>query len=297
MKHGSLFTGIGGFDLAAEWVGWENVFQVEIDEKCQRLLEQNFPNVKRFRNIKDFDGTKFRGAIDILSGGPPCQPASQAGKRKGEADDRWLWPETIRVFGDVRPTVGVFENPDDLLTLDNGEPFERICNSLENFGYKVETYGIPAACVGAWHERNRIWIVAYSNNIHDKRKLDNGRAEREATGNKKAHNREGETLDGQRLWIESGSETSIIPNSYTSGLSQSAQRKFTGIFKENGTPARSMPGGTHAESWRYWEIEPGVGRMVHGLPNRVDRIKGLGNAIVPQVAYQIFKAIEQCENL
>src|ERR1051326_4992769 len=112
MRHGSLFSGIGGFDLAAEWMGWENVFQVEIDGFCSKVLKKNFPNVTRYSNIDEFDGKKYYGAIDILSGGPPCQPSSQAGKRKGEKDDRWKWPQTLRVLGEIRPRFALFENPD-----------------------------------------------------------------------------------------------------------------------------------------------------------------------------------------
>jgi len=244
MRHGSLFSGIGGFDLAAEWVGWENVFQVEIDKFCTKVLEKNFPNVKRYGDIKEFDGTQYRGAVDILSGGPPCQPASNAGKRKGEKDNRWLWPEAIRVFGEIRPTYGVFENPDDLLSLDNGKSFERICSQMEDFGYRIRTVGIPACCVGAWHERDRIWIIADTN---------------------------------------------------SKGLSQPAPGKLRSISKSHELYTGRPINGTSSEIGIYWEIEPSVVRMVHGISNRMDRIKALGNSIVPQVAYEIFKAIEQYE--
>jgi len=175
MRHGSLFSGIGGFDLAAQWMGWENVFQVEIDKFCTKVLEKNFPNVKRYGDIKEFDGTQYRGTVDILSAGTPCQPASIAGKRKGEKDNRWLWNETLRVFGEIKPSNGLFENPPGLLTLDNGKPFERICCEMENKGYHIQTVIIPACCVGAWHRRERIWIYAHSINDLD-------RAKRKQTG-------------------------------------------------------------------------------------------------------------------
>src|SRR5690349_5351598 len=101
MRHASLFSGIGGFDLAAQWMGWENVFQVEIDEFCKKVLAKNFPNAKRYGDIKQFDGTEWAGKIDILSGGFPCQPYSAAGKRLGKEDARHLWPEMLRVVGEV----------------------------------------------------------------------------------------------------------------------------------------------------------------------------------------------------
>lgn len=288
VTHGSLFSGIGGFDLAAEWMGWENVLQVEKDDKCQLLLKQNFPNVKKFKDIKEFDGNQFKGTIDILSGGPPCQPTSLAGKREGENDDRWLWPEAIRVFGEIKPGIGVFENPDDLLTLDNGKPFERICSSLEDFGYKVETYGIPAACVGAWHQRDRVWIITYSNSI----RWDHEQKEIRKPLHNKVRNGKAEKQSRDIKQCRTSKYIKILTNTDPPGLQESAQTKFRGVSESNESFKRCQPSGTPSEIGGYWETEPGVVRMVHGLSNRVDRIKGLGNAIVPQVAYQIFKAID-----
>lgn len=293
MKHGSLFNGIGGFQLAAAWMGWENIFSCEIDNFCNQVTKKHFPDCIQHGDIKTTDFSVYRGRVDIVTGGPPCQPTSQAGKRKGESDNRWLWPEAVRVFGEIMPRVGVFENPDDLLTLDNGEPFERICSSLEDFGYTVETYGVPAACVGAWHERDRIWIIAYANNFSNPRELDVRTNPGKAKTGKGANPKERKALDGKRLWTESNPGAEIISNINPPGLQSSAQRKFRSISQTTGTPSRSDPGRTYAEIGAYWETEPGVVRMVHGLPGRVDRIKALGNAIVPQVAYQIFKAIEQ----
>lgn len=110
MTHASLFTGIGGFDLAAEWCGWENVFQVENDPYCKELLKQNFPKTKKYGDIKKFKGKEYRRTIDVLSGGWPCQPFSVAGKRKGKEDDRYLWPEMLRVIQNVQPRWVVGEN-------------------------------------------------------------------------------------------------------------------------------------------------------------------------------------------
>lgn len=291
MKHASLFSGIGGFDLAAQWMGWENVFQVEWDKKCQQRLKKNFSQTEIYGNIDEFNGHRYTGIIDVLSGGPPCQPASNAGKRKGEKDDRWKWPQAIRVLGEIRPRYAVFENPDDLLSLDDGRAFERICVQMEDLGYKVETYGIPAACVGAWHERDRIWIIAYNDNFHDARGLEHRRDSSEARRGEEINKRKREAQDGQRIWSEPSTSSQIISNPYTQGLQESACGKFGSILETNGAFHRSELSGADATLGSYWKAEPGVVRMVHGIPNRVDRIKGLGNTIVPQVAFEIFKAI------
>lgn len=275
MRHGSLFSGIGGFDLAAQWMGWENVFQVERDPWCQKVLKKNFTQTKRYGDIDQFSGIPYYGAIDILSGGPPCQPSSNAGKRKGEKDDRWKWPEAIRVFGEIRPLIGVFENPDDILSLDNGEPFERICSALEDFGYQVETYGIPAACVGAWHRRDRVWIIAYADRLRLNKK-------RNCQTSKQGWN----IVERRHLQY---SEISTYINSQ--GFQRAACAQFRGFHETSFAPQGCELGGRDAASGKYWQTEPGVVRMVHGLSGRVDRIKGLGNAIVPQIAFEIFKAI------
>jgi len=160
MNHGSLFSGIGGFDLAAEWVGWTNVFQVDNDKWCQKILQKNFPNTDKYEDIKEFDGTKYRGTVDIISGGFPCQPFSHAGKRKGEADDRFLWFEMLRIIREVQPQWVVGENVAGLLSMDGGKTLETILTSLEDEGYNNEIFVIPACGVGAWHKRERVWIVS-----------------------------------------------------------------------------------------------------------------------------------------
>ena len=291
-KHGSLFTGIGGFDLAAQQMEWENVFQVEWDAYCQKVLAKNFPNTKRYGDIREFDGTPYAGTIDILSGGPPCQPASSAGKRKGEKDDRWLWPEAIRVLGEIRPRVGVFENPDDLLSLDDGRAFERICGQMEDLGYKVETLGIPACCVSAWHERDRIWIIAHADNLSNKRRLVNRSNQGKTKTSKGRNGSEGQASYGQWLRAESCTGGQVTTNTHSSGLEKSVCAEQRSVFEKTRTLTGCEYSRAISEIGAYWEAEPGVVRMVHGLSDRVDRIKSLGNAIVPQIAYQIFKAIE-----
>lgn len=280
MKHLDLFSGIGGFALAARWMGWETVQFVELDKFCQQVLKKHWPNVPIHDDIKTFDGTRFRGTVDIVTGGPPCQPASSAGKRKGENDDRWFWPEAIRVFGDIRPSIAVFENPDDLLSLDMGKPFERICSSMENLGYKVETFGIPAACVGAWHERDRIWIIAYDDHRIHARKLDDGTNRNQAQAGEGSHKRQRQTSNRQRIWFESDTSAPAATDTDTQGLQRAAQNKFRSVSEQDESLQGCAAYGGTATPGAYWSAEPGVGRMVHGVSNRVDRIKSLGNAIV-----------------
>ena len=240
LKHGSLFSGIGGFDLAAEWVGWKNVFQVELDDYCQKVLSKNFPNVKKYKDIRDFDGSKYKGAVNVISGGFPCQPFSAAGKRRGTDDDRYLWPEMFRVYKESGAVYLVGENVTGLLSMGGGSVIEEILSDLEAEGYQWEIFILPAASVGAWHKRDRIWLIVYPN----------------------SHRLEKDSND--KILHREQAEKEDIPH-----------RSLLSMPVQNG----SVQGGTI-----------GCGEP-DGLPNRVDRIKALGNAIVPQVAYEIFKTI------
>jgi DNA (cytosine-5)-methyltransferase 1 len=160
MTHGSLFSGIGGFDIAAEWCGWENVFQCENSAFCQRVLKYFFKDVILYEDIKKTNFKKHRGTIDVISGGFPCQPFSNAGKRKGTEDNRYLWPEMLRVIRDVQPSWVIAENVYGLLTQQRGMVFEQVCADMENAGYEVQPFIVPACAVDAPHRRDRIWIVA-----------------------------------------------------------------------------------------------------------------------------------------
>lgn len=163
MNHASLFSGIGGFDLAAEWRGWTNVFTCEIEEKASLILKKNFPETTHYRDILKLDAKKYNGRIDILTGGFPCQPFSVAGRRKGEEDDRHLWPEMLRIIKEIEPTYVIGENVPGIVSVDNGRTFKSILSDLECQGYKVEVFNIEASSVRGWHRRARIWIVAYRN--------------------------------------------------------------------------------------------------------------------------------------
>jgi DNA (cytosine-5)-methyltransferase 1 len=164
MKHGSLFSGIGGFDLAAEWMGWENVFHCEIAEFPRKILNHYWSNADCHEDIKKTDFTKYRGTVDIISGGFPCQPYSAAGKRLGKEDDRHLWPEMLRVIREVKPQWVVGENVRGLLNWNGGMVFHEVCSDLENIGYEVQAFIIPASGINAPHQRERLWIVAHTDN-------------------------------------------------------------------------------------------------------------------------------------
>lgn len=162
MVHASLFSGIGGFDLAAEWAGWENAFNCEIDPFCRQVLKYHFPNSVQYDDIKTTDFTVWRGKIDVLTGGFPCQPFSTAGKRKGTADNRYLWPEMLRVIREIRPRWVVGENVLGIVSWDGGLVFEQVHADLEAAGYEVQAFVLPACSVGAPHLRYRTWFVAHA---------------------------------------------------------------------------------------------------------------------------------------
>ena len=285
MTHGSLYSGIGGWLLAARWAGIENVFTVEIDEFCNKVLKKHF-NVEQHKDIKEFNGEKYTGAIDILSTSDPCQPFSFVGKRGGKADDRFLWPQTIRVIREIKPSYVVFENVPGFISM----AFETVASDLEAEGYTVESFIIPACAVGAQHRRNRLWVIAYSERIW-------GRAKRSSviTGNGKDRNMEdvSNTKSTKR-------EGPI--NSWTRGNGFADSCKDVSNTKGQRLEGENTAGGTCSDGWDmqqpwgdWWATEPNVGRVAHGISNRVDRLKSLGNSIVPQIAYIIFEAIKEHE--
>lgn len=157
MKHLDLFSGIGGFALAAHWMGWETVQFVEIDKFCQKVLAKNFPNIPIHGDIKTFNSDE---SVDILTGGFPCQPFSYAGRRKQKTDERHLWPEMFRVARRTKPKVIVGENVSGIFGL-----VDEICANLESEGYKVEPIGIEASCIGSDNLRERYWFIAYSSSL------------------------------------------------------------------------------------------------------------------------------------
>ena len=162
MTHGSLFSGIGGFDLAAEWMGWENKFHCEWNTFGQKVLHHYWPKAEQFTDITKTDFTKYANRIDILTGGFPCQPYSSAGKRLGKEDERHLWPEMLRAIREIQPRWVVGENVLGLVNWSDGLVFHEVQADLEAEGYEVQPYVLPAVSVNAPHRRDRVWFVAHS---------------------------------------------------------------------------------------------------------------------------------------
>ena len=165
MKHGSLFSGLGGFDLAAEWMGWENIFHCEWMEFPRKVLDYHFPNADSHIDICKTDFKKYANKIDILTGGFPCQPFSMAGKRKGTDDERYLWGEMLRAIQEIKPTFVIAENVFGITNIDGGMVFEQVCLDLEAEGYEVQPFVIPAAAKNAPHRRDRVWFIAFKNTL------------------------------------------------------------------------------------------------------------------------------------
>ena len=160
MKHGSLFSGIGGFDLAAEWMGWDNLFHCEWNEFGQKLLKYYWPGADSYTDITKTDITKYANTIDSLTGGFPCQPFSLAGKRKGTDDERYLWHEMLRAICEIKPKIVIAENVFGITNIDGGLVFEQVCLDLEAKGYEVQPFIIPACAKNAPHRRDRCWFIA-----------------------------------------------------------------------------------------------------------------------------------------
>lgn len=270
MKHGSLFSGIGGFDLAAQWMGWENVFHCEWGKFNQKILKHYWSDAKSYNDITKTDFTIHRGQVDIITGGFPCQPYSVAGKQKGKEDERHLWPEMLRAIREIQPSWVVGENVPGLLNWKRGMVLYEIKADLEAEGFEVfPPCVLPACSVNANHRRDRLWIIAHANGRR-KRELQTISSREEE---KKIRNQDS---CGFKSIVDDGN----VADPDTCRQQERRQQRFAPI--------------QFAQDNRLTS-EPGICRGANGLPYRVDRLKSLGNAIVPQVAFEIFKAIEQCE--
>ena len=315
MTHGSLFSGIGGFDLAAEWMGWKNVFHVERDPFCRKVLTHHFPESQSFDDVKTFDATPFRGRIRVLSGGFPCQPFSAAGKRAGTSDDRYLWPEMFRIIREARPTYVVAENVRGLLSWNEGLVLDTVCADLEGEGYEVFPVVLPAASVNAPHRRDRIWIVAYRDDglgeqSHQEvqprgNAANDGGADapnacglgRERRGSEEAEGREGER---PRLQLDVEGQGSGADAS--NAVSNKRPKRRGNAHRSKKTAGHSCVCDARSRTWENFPSVAPICGGNDGLPERLDgitfpkwrreSIKAYGNAIVPQVAYQIFQALE-----
>jgi len=294
LRHVDLFSGIGGFALAARWAGLETIQFVEIDPFAQRVLRKNFPDVPIHTDIRDFDATQFQRTF-LLTGGYPCQPFSQAGKRGGEGDDRHLWPEMLRVIRECRPTWVLAENVAGHITMG----LDTVLVDLESEDYSTRTFVIPACATDAPHRRDRVWIVAYSSRVrwsgrNNENAQGQGRAlqvEGSGAGHQSGVLADSKELHGneRREHPEQG-QRQVSESGECGGSEDVAYSNSTGCQEQ----WRTISDGEEqsaAECRGRWKPEPSVGRVAHGIQSRVDRLRGLGNSIVPQVAYEIIRAI------
>lgn len=289
MKHASLFSGIGGFDLAADWMGWENVFHCEINPFCQKILKYYWPNAQTYDNIKTTNFTIWRDRIDILTGGFPCQPYSSAGKRLGKEDDRHLWPEMLRAIREIKPRWIVGENVAGLLTWNDGLVFREVCADLEDAGYEVQAFIIPACSVGAPHRRDRVWIIAYANNtrnITQKRRIYRAR--------------QAKIKKSKDFTFDKFARFSILRTIANAEMPRGKGKRKP--KPEQGEFNRRDSGEIRPNFDKFPTQSPicggndGLSRELDGItfPKwRGESIKGYGNAVVPQVVYKIFQAISK----
>jgi DNA (cytosine-5)-methyltransferase 1 len=326
MRHGSLFSGIGGFDLAAEWMGWENVFHCEWMEFPRKVLEYHFPNADSHTDITKTDFKKYANTIDILTGGFPCQPFSMAGKRKGTDDERYLWHEMLRAIQEIKPQFVIAENVFGITNIDGGLVFEQVCLDLETEGYEVQPFIIPACSKNAPHRRDRCWFVAYSKSARTGKDIGwiRGEFDRCSKGLQKSRNatdtngirleytEKGRNIQGSTETTQrKGSEfaESIKANgsngNVTDTNSQRCQwERKCGVIEKTGKNRneRFRELGNIKYQWEKFPTQSPICGGDDGLPTKLDgitfskwraeSIKGYGNAIVPQVAYELFKKIE-----
>ena len=337
MKVGSLFSGIGGIDLGLERAGMKIVWQVEKDPYCQKVLKKHWPTVPCYGDIKEID---FRTlpAVDLICGGFPCQPVSCAGKRQGDKDERWLWPEFYRAICEARPRWVLVENVPGLLSADDGRLFGGILGDLARCGYDAEWDLLPAAAFGAPHLRYRVFLAAYSSSNglcgggdSERRHRDNFSEKRQSQEDFQAGSvgqyRVSEVLEDVPDALSFSSEKRGDDNADEGiGRGRSGNRgrgrgndRGVAIPRQDANMAHSMRifkgrDSLRRSSWAgWWEREPAeviqdaglrswerdgvsipeslLGRVAHGIPSRVDRLKCLGNAVVPQVAEWIGRRI------
>ncbi len=335
MKVIDLFSGIGGFTLGLESTGGFQTIQfVENEVWCQKILAKNFPGISIAGDIREYEGQR----ADVVVGGFPCQPFSVAGKRKGTRDDRHLWPEMLRVIKESKPRWVIGENVRNLTSIQEGMVFEQVCTDLENEGYQVQSFIIPASAVNAPHQRYRVWIVAHSDSIRNQSDLrekiprgedsetshtefssrsNGGSALSGSSGDEKQStnvaNSESNKQDGipretqseydkRNSWVEfkrSSNRQSIRQTEQDVADSKISERDALQTDREYGETSPQEVFRDRSCIYRqtsWWSFEPRVGRVAHGISDRVDRLKGLGNAIVPQIAYQIGLAILEADD-
>ena len=293
LKVLDLFSGIGGFSLALESTGhFETVAFVEKDEFCQKVLAKNFKGISIEGDIRNVKGNRYE--TDVITGGFPCQPFSVAGKRKGTDDDRYLWDETIRVIRECKPRWFIGENVEGIINIQDGMVLRQVQNDLEEEGFEVRCLFVPASSKGAWHHRKRVWILANSNS----RVRGRGRAVEQGRANKvwgfcSTKEEQPEcNIRSEAVGCNAVLRKEDVSNTKHERFSQGMQSKTT----SNGNRQRESKS---KETW--WQTQSRVCGVPNGVSyeldkNRAKRVKALGNSIVPQIVYEIGKAIVLAES-
>ena len=360
--HGSLFSGFDAPSVAASWLGWKNAFHCEINSFCNEILKYWFPDSEHYEDITKTDFSQWKGRIDVLTGGFPCQPFSLAGQRKGAYDNRYLWPEMLRAIREIRPTWVIGENVAGILTMvqpgeetemgsqtalfgeDNRKRVllrqeyvvETICKDLEREGYSVQPLLIPACAVGAPHRRDRVWFVAHRNDAPhpDLDRCRNGKNKQEpltqckGTSNNCFSSKDGvvtysqcprsgqirkkvqsKQSDGNSFDRNGGKRDVANTKSKQSERDRLEQPKDCATEQRESGRSSSENNSKYAtRGWKNFPTQSPVCRGNDGVPFNVDNltipftkwrqesVKGYGNAIVPQVILEIFKAIEELDN-
>ena len=323
MRFGSLFAGIGGIDLGLERAGMTCAWQVEIDPFCQKVLAKHWPEVARYEDIREVGADKLT-PVDLICGGFPCQPHSLAGNRQASGDERDLWGEMFRVICEVKPRWVLAENVPGLLSSEAGRFFGRVLRDLASVGYDVEWESIPAAAVGAPHRRDRVFIVACRDGerLKERSKPNSTAIESKQSASRRSDasrcgsdvadsilsgipadrgflGRDQERIQG-RPWsspLSAGEEAPHAADVEQGGTlladTNSEGSEYAREMQERGECFSGRNSTSHS-SW--WDIEPAVGRVANGVPSRVDRLRCLGNAVVPQVAEWIGRQIVSCQD-
>lgn len=304
MRVLDLFSGIGGFSLGLERAGMQTVAFCEIDKFCQKILKKHWPYVPIHEDVTKLDGKEYEGTVDLICGGFPCQPFSVAGKQKGKDDNRYLWPEMLRIVSEAKPTWFIGENVPGIINL----ALEQVCADLETQGYEVQTLIIPACAVNAPHKRSRTWIIAHTNRENESNMPLNVAERMVANAQYPGWNAaaqqgsDGETICSIEKRQESTSESERVYISASMAYSNSEGlqgRDVTGSYiqKNPGIKPRSQSKRNSSEDRsKQWDVESSVGRVVNGLSGRVDRLKSLGNAVVPQIPEIIGRMIMEFRN-
>tara|TARA_R110002050_G_scaffold1425_3_gene10293 strand:- start:8651 stop:9523 length:873 start_codon:yes stop_codon:yes gene_type:complete len=280
----SLFSGAGGGLLGSKLLGWRHVGYVEYEKYCQEIINQRikdgfldeapiFGDIDEF--IKSGASKKYKGYVDVVTAGFPCQPFSVAGKQKGQDDERNKWPQTLQCIRDIRPRYAFLENVSGLL---NSGYFSEILSSLAQAGYNARWIVLGADDVGAWHRRKRLWILAYSD------------SSRLSQGYKKMENKSSEQFDSGSIQSRKN-----VSNSYNKRLEGRIQDgKFDTERREvegDGCLAKRSIKRSRNRDSEWWATEPDVGRVAHGVARRVDRLKAVGNGQVPSVVKQAWEIL------